>query len=139
MLFKRKRFGIVFLILLLLQGCSNGGDVSKVQIDYGQSSIYSREDMDSAIQKIKEEFKTWKGAKLLSVSYTDDKRAEEELSYCNELKDGADFSECIVFESVFHSPKKDSGAWNPDQHYTGWQWYQARSGKEDWELLTWGY
>lgn len=81
MLFKRKRFGIVFLILLLLQGCSNGGDVSKVQIDYGQSSIYSREDMDSAIQKIKEEFKTWKGAKLLSVSYTDDKRAEEELSY----------------------------------------------------------
>lgn len=133
MLFKRKRFGIVFLILLLLQGCSNGGDVSKVQIDYGQSSIYSREDMDSAIQKIKEEFKTWKGAKLLSVSYTDDKRAEEELSYCNELKDGADFSECIVFESVFHSPKKDSGAWNPDQDYTGWQWYLARSGKEDWE------
>lgn len=139
MLFKRKRFGIVFLILLLLQGCSNGGDVSKVQIDYGQSSIYSREDMDSAIQKIKEEFKTWKGAKLLSVSYTDDKRAEEELSYCNELKDGADFSECIVFESVFHSPKKDSGAWNPDQDYTGWQWYLARSEKEDWELLTWGY
>ena len=139
MLFKRKRFGIVFLILLLLQGCSNGGDVSKVQIDYGQSSIYSREDMDSAIQKIKEEFKTWKGAKLLSVSYTDDKRAEEELSYCNELKDGADFSECIVFESVFHSPKKDSGAWNPDQDYTGWQWYLARSRKEDWELLTWGY
>lgn len=139
MLFNRKRFGIVFLILLLLQGCSNGGDVSKVQIDYGQSSIYSREDMDSAIQKIKEEFKTWKGAKLLSVSYTDDKRAEEELSYCNELKDGADFSECIVFESVFHSPKKDSGAWNPDQDYTGWQWYLARSGKEDWELLTWGY
>ena len=94
---------------------------------------------NEAIQKIKEEFKTWKGAKLLSVSYTDDKRAEEELSYCNELKDGADFSECIVFESVFHSPKKDSGAWNPDQDYTGWQWYLARSGKEDWELLTWGY
>ena len=139
MLFKRKRFGIVFLILLLLQGCSNGGDVSKVQIDYGQSSIYSREDMDSAIQKIKEEFKTWKGAKLLSVSYTDDKRAEEELSYCNELKDDADFSECIVFESVLHSPKKDSVAWNPDQDYTGWQCYLARSGKEDWELLTWGY
>ena len=130
MLFKRKRFGIVFLILLLLQGCSNGGDVSKIQIDYGQSSIYSREDMDSAIQKIKEEFKTWKGAKLLSVSYTDDKRAEEELSYC---------SECIVVESVDHSPKKDSGAGNPDQDYTGWQWYLARSGKEDWELLTWGY
>lgn len=60
MLFKRKRFGIVFLILLLLQGCSNGGDVSKIQIDYGQSSIYSREDMDSAIQKIKKNSKPGK-------------------------------------------------------------------------------
>lgn len=137
--FIRKSIFMFFVIAMLLCGCSQGGDVDNVQIDYGQSSMYLQEDMDSAIDKIKEEFKTWEGCTLYSISYTSDEDAKEELDYCNELVEDADFDECIVFESTFHSPKKGGDAWNPDEDYIGWQWYLARSRDGEWQLLAWGY
>ena len=51
---KHISFVLVLVCLLGLVGC--GGNVSKAKIDYGSSSIYSKEDMDSAIGIIKDEF-----------------------------------------------------------------------------------
>ena len=53
----------------------------------------------------------------------------------------ATFTQCIFFESSFHSPKKgeDAGAWNPDEEYTGWQWCLARTEGGPWILMTNGY
>ena len=49
------------------------------------------------------------------------------------------FDQCIMFTSDFHSPKNGGGAWNPDEEYTGWQWWLARSNGGKWKLMTWGY
>ena len=126
-----------------LVGCGQGA-ASDVEIDYGDSVIYTEEDMDAAIKLIKDEFATWKGCELHSITYSsDDECNPENIAWMNELAAAndltGDFSQCIMFESDFHSPKKDAEAWEPDTEYTNWQWWLARTEGGDWELLTWGY
>ena len=41
-------------------------------IDYGTSSIYTKAEMDAAIELIKKEFSTWDGCELHSISYSAD-------------------------------------------------------------------
>lgn len=124
------------------------GDISNVTLDYGSSGIYTKEDMDAAIARIEKEFSTWKGCTLNSISYTsDDCNNEENLKWMNELKKARtpdsdnEFTQCIEFQSTFHSPKDqaDAGAFDPDEEYSGWSWWLARTDGGEWHLMTWGY
>ncbi len=139
-----KRFLCFLLLPALLLGLM--GCKSQVTIDYGTSALYTKEDMDEAIQLIRQEFDTWTGCELHSIRYTsDDNCNDKNLTWMNDLAEarGEDrsFTQCIFFESSFHSPKKgkDAGAWNPDEEYTGWQWCLARTESGPWKLMTWGY
>ena len=134
---------LCLMLVLSLVGCSKA-NMSKVKIDYGTSSIYSKEDMDSAIQLIKEEFSDWKGCELHSISYSsDDECSEENIAWMNDLANwqtpNSAFTQCIMFTSDFHSPKHGGGAWNANQEYTDWQWWLARMDNGRWYLLTYGY
>lgn len=117
---------------------------SETNISYGNSELYSEEDMNAAIKLIEEEFYTWEGCQLHSITYSSDSECNaENIAWMNELAKAnglADnFTQCIMFKSDFHSPKIDSGAWNPDEEYTDWQWWLAREEEGNWKLLTWGY
>ena len=61
----------------------------------------------------------------------------------NDLEEANDAKEtltqCIMFTSDFHSPKKGGGVWNADREYTGWQWWLARSDGGQRKLMTLGY
>ena len=113
--------------------------------EYGSSSIYSKEDMDAAIKAIKTVFKDFDGCELHSISYSSDDQCNtpDHIAWMNELEAANDnketFDQCIMFTSDFHSPKNGGGAWNPDEEYTGWQWWLARSNGGKWKLMTWGY
>lgn len=139
---------IVTLLLFMVCFCGLVGcgvkPVSDAKINYGSSSIYSEEDMNAAIELIKEEFSTWEGCELHDIFYSsDDEVNEENIAWMNELAKGQnlspDFTQCIMFKSNFHSPKNGGGAWNADEEYTDWQWWLARTEGGDWKLLTWGY
>ncbi len=129
-----------------LVGCG-GNTAAEVKIDYGTSSIYSEADMDAAIELIKEAFTTWDawdGCELHGISYAgDDKCSAANIKWMNELEKANDaeqtFTQCIMFESSFHSPKTNSGTWNADQEYTGWQWWLARADGGRWKIMTFGY
>ena len=113
---------------------------AQVEIDYGMSDLYTAEEMDAAIACIRREFDSWEGCELHSIRYFgDDQCTAENLEWLNSLGDGPEFTQCIAFVSDFHSPREAVGAWNPDTEYTGWQWWLARTGNGDWELLNWGY
>ena len=112
---------LVFLLSIIsilgLIGC--GKKVPEVRIDYGTSSIYTQKDMNAAIELIKKEFDTWNGCELHSISYSsDDECSESNIAWMNELEAANDekkiFTQCIMFKSDFHSPKKGGGAWNAD-------------------------
>ena len=115
-------------------------------ISYGSSQIYSQEDMISAVNLITDEFNTWEGCELHSIRYTsDDCNSRDNIAWMNELAkaQGLDivFTQCIEFVSDFHSPvdSAEAGAWNPDEEYTDWQWWLARTDNGEWHLMTMGY
>ena len=55
---------LCIVLVLLFAGCGKNGDTSKVEIDYGASSIYSKEEIDSAIEIIKKQFALFEGCEL---------------------------------------------------------------------------
>lgn len=129
---------ILSLCLVMSCGCSKA-NTDSFSVDYKKSEIYSRQDMDSAIDVIEKAFSSWEGCELHFISYVSDDISKDNVDYCNELRADAGYDECIVFESAFHSPENGGGAWTPDEEYTGWSWYLARKDNGSWTLLTNGY
>ena len=134
--------------VLLLCACGNEVPAREVFIDYGESTLYSQEDMDAAIRLIEDIFAGdgWKGCELHSIRYTGDTcNSQKNIRWMNDLAKARNadinYTQCMEFVSDFHSPKseKDQGVWNLDEEYTDWQWWLARTDGGDWQLITWGY
>lgn len=133
---------IVFFVSGLV-GCRKE-EAPELVIEYGESSLYTQEDMNEAIRLIIKEFYTWDDCELHSISYVSDSKCNpENVAWMNELEAANDaketFTQCIMFESDFRSPKNGGGAWNADTEYTDWEWWLARSEGGEWKLMTWGY
>ena len=73
---------LCIVLVLLFAGCGKNGDTSKVEIDYGTSSVYSKEEIDSAIEIIKKQFASFEGCELHSLSYMPD----EECNNANNIE-----------------------------------------------------
>lgn len=141
---------IISLLLLLacicgVTGCQND-TVSNAKINYGTSSIYSEEDMDEAIEVIKDEFNTgeWREFELQSISYSSDEECDpDNLGWLRELAEAnhvaEDFTQCIKFETDFHTSANAPGQWNEDTDYNDYQWWLVRTDDGEWQLLSWGY
>ncbi len=132
---------IVALALINVQASA------QVQIDYGESKIYSRADMDESIALIQEQFAKWQGCEMKNLRYAGDEcNNEENIKWLNELIEARGYKDkcvaCIEFFSDFYVSKdaqKYGLTLNPDSEYKDWQWWLARTDKGEWELLTWGY
>ena len=134
---------LCIVLVLLFAGCEKNGDTSKVEIDYGASSVYSKEEIDSAIEIIKKQFASFEGCELHSLSYMPDEECNnaDNIEWMNDLRteDNKEaFTQCIAFKSSFRSPKNGGGAWEANEEYT-WSWWLARSEGGEWNLMTWGY
>ena len=57
---------LCIVLVLLFAGCGKNGDTSKVEIDYGASSVYSKEEIDSAIEIIKKQFASFEGVNCIA-------------------------------------------------------------------------
>ena len=120
--------------------------VAGCEVDYGTSERYREPDMDSALEAILGEFRTWEGCVMQRFAYAGDQSCDDdELAYVNELREGDDsikeaFDQAIVFVSDFHTPKDAEGAWEADSDYKDWTWHLGRTGADgSWRLMTWGY
>lgn len=111
------------------------------EVDYGDSDLYTKEDMDAAIEKIMDEFNTWECTDLDLTYAGDDYNSEENLTWLDSLSADENFTECIAFTSSFHSPKSadEFSAWKADTDYDGWEWWLGRTDDGEWHLVTWGY
>lgn len=136
-----KKLSIIIAVLCLcamLCSCDDSG-TQEVTVNFGNSAVYSQEDMEAAVEVIKAKFNSWEGHTLYTIEYKGDEVSAENLEYCNSLGDASEFTESIVFESSFRTPKHASGGFNEDEVYTGWSWYLARQAGGEWQLLTYGY
>ena len=120
--------------------------IADAVVDYGTSELYAESDMDSALDVVLGEFKTWTGCALKRFAFAGDEACgAEELEYVNSLRaeDTDEFDQAIVFTSDFHSPSEEESegtAWEADTDYEGWSWHLGRTGADGaWSLLTWGF
>ena len=127
-----------------LVGCGTR-PASEAIIDYGTSSIYTKEDMDEAIKLIEELFDDeYDGCELHSITYGGDSECNaENVAWLNDLEKARDneetFTECIMFKSDWHSPKIGYGSFEDDKEYKGWDWWLGRSKDGKWKFMTCGY
>lgn len=145
--------GLLSAVLLLgLMGCgkketadepNKAAEKPDVTIDYGESELYTKEELDDAIAVIEAEFSTWEGCELHSLTYGGDAAcSDENIEWLNglEMKEQTEpFTQCILFSSSFHSPVEQRDAWDADTEYEGLQWWLGRSDGGAWELVTCGY
>ena len=110
-----------------------------VEIDYGTSEVYSKEEMDEVIAAIiNDYFSPDSPCKLYSISYAGDLACQRELEYYNSrAEEGAVYSECIVFIVRFRSPFFGGGAWNPNQVYV-WHWDFGKTNDGRWKKIGHG-
>ena len=109
---------LVFLMLLMLLGmCScASGDVT---IDYGESALYSKSDMDAAIKAIRKTFDTFDGCTLYSLSYAGDEAAEKNLSYCQSLSEDRQVTQWTVRALFFWRRMAEHGRQTGNIHGRG--------------------
>ena len=109
-----------------------------VEYDYGESDIYTQEDMDSAINVILDEFDTWEGYELHNVRYISDDCADDiYLEWLNGNENN--YTECIEFVTDFRTPLEDTEVVSANCIYKDWEWWLAREDGGQWELVSYGY
>ncbi len=122
------------------------GDWKNVRIDYGASSLYTREEMDAALEQIRDEFsRNWRGFEMLAIGYAGDEcNSEENLAWLNGLGgENSAFTQVILFKSDWKAP--DNGdlagekAVEPGAEQTNWEWWLAREEGGQWQLMSWGF
>ena len=131
----------VMIFVMSACGTKTTGPAPEVAIDLGSSSLYTQEELNTAILLIKDKFATFAGCELHSVRYTgDDASSEENLRWLNSLVDDAEFTQVAEFLTDFHSPVEDGPyAWEQDTEYRDYQWWLARKKDGGWEVVSWGY
>lgn len=112
-----------------------------VRIDYGTSELYTPEEREEMAILIKCRFAAMEGCELHSLRYAGDESASaENLAWINDLKeDDPEYVKVACFLMDFHSPKENSGSFNPDQEYTEYSWWLGCDADGDWDIVSYGY
>ena len=133
---------ILSLIFSLFTACGKL-DVDSAVIDYGKSEIYTKEEMDEAIEVIKNEIQNFPITKLYSISYnTDDCNSEKNLAMLSAFKSDPNitFTQAISFTL---SLRTGSDAADikliKNRDYDNFLWWLVRiEGEEGWKTAIWG-
>ena len=128
---------IILCILLVFSLSACGGDVSEVNTHNVNSEIYSQEDINSAIDTIKKEFKrNWEGCTLTEIYYAGDDSSIDH----QDCADRNNADEVIVLLSSFDVDSSGGdGSLNPNSTYSDWNWILVRTNGGKWQHVDHGY
>lgn len=133
-----KRTVFLLLCILLAMGLGScGGNIDHTESEYVESEMYSQEDIESAIDTIKNEFdREWKGCSLTEIYYAGD---EKSRAY-QEWAERHQADEVIVLLSSFDVDESGGdGSLNPNSTYSDWNWILVRDTGGKWEHVDHGY
>ena len=133
---KRAVFAVLcFLIAASL--CACGGKTREAKTHEVESTVFSREDIRSAIDVIEKEFRReWKGCTLTEIYYAGDETAAAYQDWAD--RNQAD--QVIVLLSSFDVDSSGGdGSLDPNSTYDHWNWILVRSNGGQWEHVDHGY
>ena len=141
----------VMIFVMSACGTKTTGTAPEVAIDLGSSSLYTQEELNTAVLLIRDKFATFAGCELHSIRYAgDDANNKENLEWLNSLREvrsnippkdvGKRYVQVTEFLSNFHSPVEEGPyAWELDMEYKDYQWWLGRLDDGRWEIVSWGY
>ena len=125
----------ILSVLASLTAC--GGKISGAKTFDVESDLYSQEDIASAIDVIKREFKSnWSGCTLTEIYYAGD---EASRSYQERAEKNDAFEAIVLLSSFDVDSTGGDGSLNPDSTYTRWKWILVRAKGEEWRHIDHGY
>ena len=133
----KKMVCLFCLLALLLAGCGRGGDASEVQMITGESAIFTRQEIEEAMETAMDYFRReFDGCTMTKIEYNEEKSAGAAAEWARQY--GAE--EGIVLYSSFRvDASGGDGSLNPNSAYSNWQWVLTRDAGGEWVLRTWGY
>ena len=132
----KKRMRIILLCtltVLCLVGCR--GDVGETAYQIGESSLYSEQEIQAAMDAAVREFrKEYQDCKLLDIRYSEEKTLSESAYWAEK----GEKSRVMVLLSDFEVGDHADAGFNPNDTYRNWQWILGNEGT-GWKLLSCGY
>ena len=117
----------------------NGGDVSKVIKTIGDSTVYTTEDIESAMNTVTNYFSNTKGFQnctLTELYYDEAISSSDSKEWAEQY--GA--NEAIVLISSFDvGAENEHSGLDPNRTYNNFKWILVRPEYGVWTLETWGY
>ena len=118
-------------------------DDVEIKVDWnGDSEIFSREDLQSAVDAIMNVVDNeWNvEVEMKELFYAGDETSTANLEYCQSLD--PKITECAVFTSNFHLPEQDvemAGAFEPNADINGYGWTLGKNAAGEWGVLSNGF
>ena len=129
-----KRILVMILVLsIVLCGC---GKVSGAKLEIGESAIYSRAEIQAAMNVVKNHFRQgFEGCTLLNIRYDEEESRSAALDWAEQYN----AKEAIVLYSDFLVIGNRNPTLNGNSKYENWSWVLVRNPFGSWELKTSGY
>lgn len=113
-----------------------------VKIDYGNSNLYSKEQLTELVKQIKCNFANegWCGCELKSIRYAGDEfNTKEEINRVSSGDSGKKYTSVAKFLVDFHTPKETLGAFETDFDYNDYSFWLACDSEGSWDIVDYGY
>ena len=133
----KKMVCLFCLLALLLAGCGRGGDASEVQMITGESAIFTRQEIEEAMETAMDYFRReFDGCTMTKIEYIEEKSAGASAEWARQY--GAEEG-IVLYSSFYVDASGGDGSLNPNSTYSNWQWVLTRDAGGEWVLRTWGY
>lgn len=127
----------VAAVLLVLTGCASPGNVSQTSIMLGESSQFSKTELEDAANAVLKAFGGFDDCALVKLSFSET-FSQRQLDLASpQLPEGTD---AVVFNSEFRvGPNGRNGGLNPNQTYRDWTWTVTRTdASAGWTVTNYG-
>ena len=133
----------MILIIFSLAGCNQNNESSDINVDIGESTKFSKEEINNAVDCLKISF-DFEACTLTKIYYNEEisnTAVEDYLQFGNGSVNKVKAENVIVLLSDFDVDNSgDNPVLNPGETYTNYNWILIRDDKNsDWKVDDWGF
>ena len=133
----------MILMIFLLVGCNQNNKSTNIKLDIGESTKFSKEEIDNAVDCLKRSF-DFEACTLTKIYYNEEisnTAVEDYLQFGNGSVNKVKAENVIVLLSDFDVDNSgDNPVLNPGETYTNYNWILIRDDKNsDWKVDDCGF
>ena len=133
----------MILMIFLLVGCNQNNKPTDIKLDIGESTKFSKEEIDNAVDCLKRSF-DFEACTLTKIYYNEEisnTAVEDYLQFGNGSVNKVKAENVIVLLSDFDVDNSGNNpVLNPGETYTNYNWILIRDDKNsDWKVDDWGF